>query len=200
MPTFRIELPEPDTLRRIEADASPQLKLHFDLIKGGLEALPGVPGEALYSAVTLRTIAHRPEVFEHLFLAEHFASKQGEVDNATKELLALAISEAVEGDETPACGPYHAGAARFEGAPEDAVALVRDFDQRKHELAEDRRAAIEFGRKAALDPRGVTDEDVAGLQQLGFSDGAIVELTLSALIAYALAAVNQVFDLREGAG
>src|SRR6056297_1914584 len=195
MSTFRIDLPDTDVLRQIENDAPPALKEHFDLIKGGLEAIPDVPGEAIYSAVTLRTIAHRPEVFIHLFLTEHYATKQGQVDTQTKELLALLISEEIEGQETPACGPYHAGAAQFEGASDDAVALVRDFDNRKHELPHRQRAAIEFGRKAALDPTEITDEDVAALKEQGFTDDQLVELTLSGLVAYTLAAVNQVFDL-----
>lgn len=200
MSSFRIDLPPPDTLRQIENEAPSALKAHFDLIKGGLEAIPEVPGEAIYSAVTLRTIAHRPDVFVHLFLTEHYATKQGQVETQTKELLALLISEEIEGNETPACGPYHAGAAHFEGASDDAVALVRDFDNRKHELPDRQRAAIEFGRKAALAPTTVTDADVATLKAHGFTDGELVELTVSGLVAYALAAVNQVFDLREGGG
>ena len=100
---FRITPAAPDELRAIEDAAPPALKAHFDLIKQGLEAIPGVPGEAIYGAVTLRTLALRPELFESWFLTEHFSVKHGEVQSSVKELLATVISWRNEGDETPTC-------------------------------------------------------------------------------------------------
>ncbi|MEX2549551.1 MAG: hypothetical protein WD638_04940, partial [Nitriliruptoraceae bacterium] len=198
--TFRITPAEPEVLRDIESSGPEELRQHFDLIRGGLEALPGVPGEAIYGAVTLRTIALRPDVFTHLFLTEHHAAKQGTVDRGVKELISLLVSERIEGDETPACGPYHAGAATFEGAASDAVDIVRDFERRGHELDPAVHDAVEFAATAAIDPRAITDADVRRLQEHGYDDGQLVELVTTALVAYALAAVNQVFDLREGEG
>lgn len=196
--TFRITPAEPDVLRDLESSGPEELRQHFDLIRSGLEALPGVPGEAIYGAVTLRTIALRPDVFTHLFLTEHHAAKQGTVDRGVKELISLLVSERIEGDETPACGPYHAGAAAFEGATSDAVDIVRDFERRGHELDPAVRDAVDFAATAATDPRAITDEDVRRIREHGYDDGQLVELVSTALIAYTLAAVNQVFDLREG--
>ncbi len=198
--TFRLTPAPPETLRDLEASGPDDLRNHFELIRNGLEAIPGVPGEAIYGAVTLRTIALRPEIFTHLFLTEHHAAKRGTVDRGVKELVSLLVSERIEGDETPACAPYHAGAARFEGAASESVDVVRDFDRRKHELDPPVRDAVEFATTAAIDPRAVTDADVKRLRGHGYDDAQLVELVVTALIAYTLAAVNQVFDLREGEG
>lgn len=198
--TFRIEPAAPEVVREIESEASPELREHFDLIKQGLEAIPGVPGEAVYGAVTLRTLALKPEIFKAWFLAEHHSAKQGEVDSATKEILATAISWINEGDETPTCGPYHEGAARFEGAEEDLIEGARSWDQARETAPEATRKIVDFGIKSAFHPTDVTEEDVEEIRALGISDAGLVELVGTALIAYNLSALNQVFNLVEGQG
>jgi alkylhydroperoxidase family enzyme len=198
--TFRITPADPEALRQLEASGPDELRTHFELIRGGLEAIPGVPGDAVYGAVTLRTLALRPEVFTHLFLTEHHAAKQGTVDRSIKELASLLIAARVEGEETPACAPYHVGAAAFEGAGDEAIAIVQDFDRRKHELDPPIRDAVEFAARSAIDPRSITDRDVDRLREHGYDDGQLLELVATALVAYVLSAVNQVFDLREGEG
>lgn len=197
---FRIQPAAPDALREIEDSAPPALKAHFDLIKQGLEAIPGVPGEAIYGAVTLRTLALRPELFESWFLTEHHSVKNGDVATSTKELLAAVVSWRNEGDETPTCAPYHEGAARFEGADEAAIAGASDWETTRLRLPAEVRDLVDFGVKAAFAPRDVTDEDVELVRGYGLSDAALVELVSAALIAYNLSALNQVFNLVEGQG
>lgn len=197
---FRITPAEPQTLRAIEDDASPPLKAHLDLIKQGLETIPGVPGDAIYGAVTLRTLALRPELFESWFLTEHHSVKHGEVESATKELLAAVISWLNEGDETPTCAPYHEAAARFEGADESAIAIARDWSTAADAVPERVRTIVDFGVKSAFRPTDVTDADVESVRALGISDAGLVEIVSAALIAYNLSALNQVFNLVEGQG
>lgn len=197
---LRITPAAPDELRAIEDTAPPALKAHFDLIKQGLEAIPGVPGDAIYGAVTLRTLALRPELFESWFMTEHFSVKHGEIESSVKELLATVISWRNEGDETPTCAPYHEGAARLEGADEDAIAGARNWADVRDSVPERVRDLVEFGVKAAFEPREVTDADVERVRAHGLSDPALVELASAALIAYNLSALNQVFNLVEGQG
>jgi alkylhydroperoxidase family enzyme len=197
---FRITPAEPEALRSIESDAPADLQTHFGLIKDGLEAIPGVPGEAIYGAVTLRTLALKPEIFQSWFLTEYYSVKKGEVATSTKELLATAVSWINEGDETPTCAPYHEGAARFEGAAEDEIASTRDWKVGRETVDSDVRALVDFGIKAAFEPTEVTDADVERVRALGLSDAGLVELVSSALIAYNLSALNQVFNLVEGQG
>lgn len=195
---FRVELADPDQVRELEAQASDELKEHFRLIKEGLVAIPGVPAQAFYHAVTLRALALKPEIFYGVFLTEHRAMKKGEVDSDVKELMAVAISEENEGSQNPACGPYHAGAATFEGASTENIRAVQRFAQTKQDLPDRLRHPIEFGLKAAFRPREVTDEDVQGLKDLGYSDAAIVELIATAHVTYHLTSLNRILNLREG--
>ncbi|MFP5487303.1 MAG: carboxymuconolactone decarboxylase family protein, partial [Acidimicrobiia bacterium] len=124
----------------------------------------------------------------------------GEVESSVKELLATVISWRNEGDETPTCAPYHEGAARLEGADEAAIAGARNWADVRDSVPERVRDLVEFGVKAAFEPREVTDADVERVRAHGLSDGALVELTSAALIAYNLSALNQVFNLVEGQG
>lgn len=196
--SFRVQIAEPDALRQIEKDAPSDLKHHFDLIKKGLEAIPGVPGEAIYHAVTLRALALKPSIFTSWFLTEYHSVKQGEVPSKVKELLATIISGINEEDECQACTPYHAGDARYEGASEAEIRAIARYEEEKEALDSATRRIIDFGIKSAFHPREVTNEDVAGIRDLGYSDAAIVEIVSSALIAYNLSALNQVLNLREG--
>lgn len=197
---FRLTPASPDSLKAIEESASPPLKSHFGLIKKGLEAIPGVPGEAIYGAVTLRTLALKPDIFRSWFLAEHFSVKHGEIPASTKELLATVVSWGNEGDETPTCAPYHEGAARFEGANEEAIALCRDWIEAREAFSAFDRDLIDFGLLVAFAPRDIEDTDVERVKQHGISDAGLVELASTALIAYGLSAFNQAFHLVEGEG
>jgi alkylhydroperoxidase family enzyme len=197
---YRLAVADPERLLELDAEAPEVLRRHFDLIRQGVRRIPGVPPEAaeagFETAPTLRALALKPQLFYSWFLTEYHSAKEGEVDSATKELLAVAVSKRTEQDETVLCTPYHGGAARLEGAGDDEVVIAEDFERRGHELPEEQRAVIAFGLKAAYSPTTVTDEDVEELRGLGLSDPALVEIVSTALIAYNLAVVNQVFDLR----
>lgn len=195
----RIAIAEPSALLEIEASAPDVLKRHFDLIRQGVGRIPGVtPDQAAVgfeTAPTLRALGLKPGIFTGIFLTEYHAGKEGEVPSSIKELLATAVSARTEANENVLCTPYHAGAARLEGADESAVAIAQDFEARKGELDDEARTVIELGLKAAYAPAEVTDTDVDRVRALGYSDAALVEIVITALVAYTLAAVNQVFDL-----
>lgn len=196
---YRITPADPERLLELDAEAPDVLRRHFELIRQGVRRIPGVPAEAaetgFETAPTLRALALKPQLFYSWFLTEYHSAKEGEVDSVTKELLAVAVSKRTEQDETVLCTPYHGGAARFEGAGDEEVAIAEDFERRGHELPERRRAVIAFGLKAAYAPTEVTDEDVEELRALGYGDAALVEIVSTALIAHNLAVVNQVFNL-----
>lgn len=197
LPRQRIAIAPKEEIDRLDREAPPVLQRHFELIRQGLRHVPGIPPDAakIEDAPTLRALALKPDIYYAWFLTEYHSAKEGEVDSATKELLAIAASARNEGDENVLCTPYHAGAARFEGAADDWVAIAQDFDRRKNELPERERTIVEFGLKAAYQPRDVTDADVDRVRALGLSDAALVEIVSTALIAHNLSALNQVFDL-----
>lgn len=195
---FRIQLAEPERLRELEENASPELKRHFELIKDGLEAIPGVPRGAFYGAVTLRALALKPDVFYGVFATEHHAMKQGEVPTRVKELLAIAVAKENEQELNAVCAPYHAGAARLEGANEDAILAISSGAPGQTELDPATQTAVNFGIKAAFHPNQVNDADVQGLRDVGYGDAAIIELVTTALITYLLSALNPILNLKEG--
>jgi len=196
---FRIQIGSPDNLHEIEKKAPTDLIKHFDLIKKGLEAIPGVSGEAIYGAVTLRGLSIKPKIFESWFLTEYHSVKQGEVDKGTKELLASIISKINEEEECLACAPYHSAAAKFEGASDNEITIIENYENEKHKLPEIKRDIIDFGIKSAFHPKKITDEDVTKIKSHGVTVEGLVEIVSSALIAYNLSAFNQVFNLQEGA-
>lgn len=196
---FRITPAEPDELRRIEDSASEDLRRHLDLIKGGLDSVPELSGEVMYSAVTLRTLALKPELFRTWFLTEHYSIKHGEVPTELKELLAAIISWEIEGEETPACTPYHEAAAQYEGLDPEMIELIRGYEESNEQLDSFERAVIDLGLASVRDPASVGDEDIERLREHGVTDDQLLEILSTALIAQNLASVNQVFNLVEGA-
>lgn len=197
---FRITPADPSTLEEIEESASEPLSTHLNLIKNGLEEIPGLPREAIYSAVTLRTLALKPDLFRTWFETEYHSVKEGELDTATKELLAAIISWKIEGEDTPACAPYHEAAAQYEGADPETLKVVQDYESNRDLLEADARKLIDFGLKVAFQTDTITDADIEELKtDVGVSDAGLVELVSASLIAHNLASVNQVFNLIEGA-
>lgn len=196
---FRIQIGDPKDLREIESNAPVDLKNHFELIKKGLETIPGVPGEAIYGAVTLRGLSLKPKIFESWFLTKYHSVKQGEIDKGTKELLASVISKINEEEECVACAPYHSAAAKFEGASDSDISIIENYENEKQRLSEIKRDIIDFGIKSAFHPKKITSEDVEKVKRHGISDPGLVEIVSSALIAYNLSAFNQIFHLQEGA-
>jgi len=94
---------------------------------------------------------------------------------------------------------FYNKSVRFEGLEADKIELIRNYEDRKDSLAEMERDLIDLGLKSALMPREVEDEDIEQVRRHDVTDNQLVELISTALIAYNLAAVNQVFNLVEGA-
>jgi AhpD family alkylhydroperoxidase len=148
--------------------------------------------------VTLRALALKPDVFYGVFLTEHHAMKHGEVPSRIKELIAIAVAKENEQELNAVCAPYHAGAARLEGANEDAILALTTGSSESTDLDLVTRAAVDFGVKAAFHPNQVRDDDVQGLRDAGYGDAAIIELVTTALITYLLSALNPILNLKEG--
>jgi len=124
--------------------------------------------------------------------------KHGEVPSRIKELIAIAVAKENEQELNAVCAPYHAGAARLEGANEDAILALTTGSSESTDLDLVTRAAVDFGVKAAFHPNQVSDDDVQGLRDAGYGDAAIIELVTTALITYLLSALNPILNLKEG--
>jgi AhpD family alkylhydroperoxidase len=190
----RIKLAGDEAVRELEARGSADLRQFFELMRKGVEAIPGVPAEALYAAPTLQALAMRPGIFASWFEAEYHTLKRGEVPARLKELVALVVAKRNEEDVCSACAPYHAGAARFEGADAAEVEAATAYSERAGELSEALRATLDFGLKCAFAPKDITEAEMEGMRRLGYSDEALVEIAASALLAYSLSALGRIFD------
>jgi alkylhydroperoxidase family enzyme len=93
--------------------------------------------------------------------------------------------------------PYHAGAARFEGADDDLVASVQQFDERAEEVPDSLRTIIDVGLKSVYSPGEITDDDVDAVRRLGYTDAELVELVVCAQVSFKNAALNLVLNLGQ---
>ena len=110
--------------------------------------------------MTLRTLALKPDLFRTWFETEHYSVKQGELPTSTKELLAAIISWEIEGEETPACTPYHEAAAKYEGADSETLKVVKDYEANRDMLSPDDRQLIDFGLKVAFQTQAIDRKSV----------------------------------------
>lgn len=192
--TFRVQLAEPAAVRAVEA-ADAELQPFFTLMKQGVAAIPGATAEDTYGAVTLRALGLRPDLLADWLRLEYHALKQGSLPPRIKELLAMAIAQRNEGEQCVACGPYHAGAARAEGAAQAEIdAALQPTSDAPDLLA----AVLDFGLTCAFEPAAVSEAQIARLRALDCEDAAIVELISASLLAYSLSAVNRILNLRAG--
>ena len=192
----RIDLPDPDVARAALADAPPEVEEHFDLIRAGLRHIPWLTDDAVDwdRGDKNRALTLVPELFDLWWLEEYYVIKCGSVDAATKELLALAVATRLG---CQSCVPYHAGAARYEGAEDDLVASMQRFDQRPEDIPDSLRRVLEVGLNSVYCPGEVTDDDIESVRQLGYTDAEIVELVVCAHVSFKNAAFNQVLNLGQ---
>lgn len=122
-------------------------------------------------------LAHHPEVFKLWWAEEGQAFGDGNLSRGFKELLAAVIAHR---RGAAICIAWHTTSAAIEDVPPDRYAIAADFDERKDELPERERTAIEFAIKSVEDARAVTDDDVEALREVGFSDADIVEIVTTA--------------------
>jgi uncharacterized peroxidase-related enzyme len=97
------------------------------------------------------------------------ALSKGNLSPKFREQVALAVSEV---NDCQYCLAAHSAIGRSVGLSEEAIG-----DSRRGESPDTKEAtALAFTRKVVLDRGWVTDEDVAKLRKVGFTEGDIVEL------------------------
>ncbi|MFB6195203.1 MAG: carboxymuconolactone decarboxylase family protein [Haloplanus sp.] len=122
-------------------------------------------------------LAHHPETFKIWWAEEGQVFEGGNLDRGFKELLAAVIAYK---RGASICIAWHTTSAELENVDPDRFGVVQNFDERKDELPEDERKAIEFAVASVESPDSVTAEDIEELGDLGYSDADIVELTTTA--------------------
>ena len=122
-------------------------------------------------------LAHHPETFKIWWAEEGQVFAGGNLDRGFKELLAAVIAHK---RGASICIAWHTTSAELEDVDIERFAIVQQFDDRKDELPDDERVAIEFAVKSVEALGEVTTDDIERLNAHGYSDADIVELTTTA--------------------
>ncbi len=155
-------LEEPDDLEPQAKDALARAKLELGAAPGPLRALAGAPHAA-----------------QGVWSATAGVLLEGRVPRTTKLLIALAASSASPGAESLRDTFKAALAGVDKGVVED---LEKKGESGR--LPERTQKVLVFGRRSALAPAQLTDEDFAALRRAGVGDSEIAEVVaVGALLA-----------------
>ncbi len=111
-------------------------------------------------------LAHRPDEFR-AFMAYHDAlmDKPGGLTKADREMIVVATSAA---NQCQYCVLAHGAILRIR-AKNPLIADQVAINYRKADISPKQRAMLDFAMKVALESHKVADEDIATLEQAGFS-------------------------------
>jgi len=122
-----------------------------------------------------KTMARRPEIraaLSNLFVT---VMTKGTVDSGLKQMVAQVASVAAG---CRYCQAHTAGSAHRAGVPAEKIEALYEFESSPL-FNEAERAALRFGRDAAIQPNAVTPRHFEALRE-HFDDGEIVEITAAA--------------------
>ncbi len=132
------------------------------------QLLQGVESKLGFAPNIMRTMANSPAVLQG-YLDFSQALSKGNLSPKFREQIALAVSEV---NACQYCLSAHSAIGRLVGLSEEAIE-----DSRKAESTDPKEATVLALTRKIVENRGwVSDEDLAKLRKLGFSQGDIVEL------------------------
>jgi alkylhydroperoxidase family enzyme len=179
----RVSAEDPETVQAILEDAPEAARANMEraeAILGELES-DDVPdkydSEADWGFTFTGVLAHHPETFKIWWAEEGQVFAGGNLSRGFKELLGSVIAHE---RGASICIAWHTTSARLEDVDPERFAVASDFHERKDELPDAERTAIEFGLRSVENPDGITDADVQELRDAGYSDADIVELVTTA--------------------
>ena len=179
----RVEPRKPEDVQAILEDAPEAAKANMERAEAILGALEDEDVPDKYDSqedwgfTFTGVLAHHPETFKIWWAEEGQVFAEGELGRGFKELLGAVIAHE---RGASICIAWHTTSAELEDLDPERFNIAADFEDKKDQLPEDERKAIEFGVKSVEAPADVTTEDVAELKELGYSDADIVELTTTA--------------------
>ncbi|MBI3726294.1 hypothetical protein HY251_20405 [bacterium] len=142
----------------------------------------------------LRAIAAAPRALEGAWKLLEGVLLSGSVPRTTKELVALAATASSPGAEA-----FRKTFRAALGSKGVAAPVLEDLERKGEStrLPERTQRVVVFGRRAALQPAQLTDEDFRALRRDGLSDSELAELvSLGGLLAF-LIAVSRATATRE---
>lgn len=182
----RIEPASAETVQEILEDAPEAAQANMERAEAILGELgeDDVPDkydtEAEWGFTFTGALATHPETFKIWWAEEGQVFEGGNLDRGFKELLAAVVAHE---RGAAICIAWHTTSAAIEDVDPERFAVASDFDERKDELPDEERVAIEFARKSVESPDEITDEDVQQLHDHGYDDADVVEITTTACTA-----------------
>jgi len=137
-------------------------------------------------------LAQHPETFKIWWAEAGQVFAGGALDRGFKQLLATVVAH---GRGAAVCIAWHTTSVAIGDGDPGRFAVASDFDDRKEELPDDERAAIEFAPKSVESPAEVTDGDVARHREHGYDDADIVGITTTACTAAKVATLALTLDI-----
>lgn len=139
--------------------------------------LDGVQSKLGFAPNIMRTMANSPAVLQG-YLDFSNALSKGTLSPKFREQIALAVSEI---NDCQYCLAAHSAIGRSVGLSEEAIE-----DSRRGESPDTKEAtALGFTRKVVVDRGWVSNEEVAKLRKVGFTEGDIAEIIANiALISF----------------
>jgi AhpD family alkylhydroperoxidase len=170
-------MPRLEALDRGDATISPKAAELLD----GLAARDREPGPML------RTMANAPALLRG-YLDLNRAMKRAHLDRRITERISLAAQEWIGCDY---CLAAHTDAARQLGLSDADIELARQGTATEPAVA----AIVAFGQQVLAAPAEISDEDVEGLREHGYTDEQIAEVVGLVALNLLTGAFNLVADL-----
>jgi len=134
-----------------------------------------------------KSMAANPDILEANWKKFRSTMLQGNLPRTLKEMIGVAISQA--NDSQYALRVHLHGLSALGMSEEVLQTLVSDFDACPLPIRE--KAVIQFGLKAAVNPKGLTSADYQALRNLGLDETEIYEILATANL---FTGVNQYTD------
>jgi alkylhydroperoxidase family enzyme len=179
----RVTPEPPERVQEILKDAPAAAKANMERAEAILGALEDgdVPdkydSEEDWGFTFTGVLAHHPETFKIWWAEEGQVFAEGSLDRGFKELLGTIIAHE---RGASICIAWHTTSAELEDIDPERFLIAQDFHERKNELPDDERVALEFGLRSVQEPDTITADDVQELRDHGYSDADIVELVTTA--------------------
>lgn len=194
----RVEPKDAETVAKILEDAPEAAKANMRRAEEILGALEDGELPEKYDAkedwgfTFTGILAHHPETFKTWWAEEGQVFGGGNLPRDLKELMGAVIAHE-KGAEI--CIAWHSTSAKLEDIEPERYAVAGDFENRKGELDNAERVAIEFGLRSVVEPHEITDEDFDELREHGYTDADIVEIATAAGTAAKFANYAITFDI-----
>lgn len=179
----RVTPEPPERVQEILEDAPEAAKANMERAEAILGALEDgeVPekydNEEDWGFTFTGILAHHPETFKIWWAEEGQVFAEGSLDRGFKELLGAAIAHE---RGASICIAWHTTSAKLEDIDPERFAIAQEFHERKYDLPDEERVALEFGLRSVQEPDTITADDVQELRDHGYSDADIVELVTTA--------------------